>query len=134
MGTLCKSGQGPCNGHSHFPIGAPMRGRGVRPEQPAMRNRFHDIHTSQSERLSFLHDATRNPRNLDSCEPVCRQDYGHNGAIVGSHSIRRRFRESTFHGRDATLVDVAKADPAPPAASGTGHGGGTAPPGAGGGP
>jgi len=116
---------GPCNGHSHFPIGASMRGRGVRPEQPAMRNRFYDIHTSQSERVSFLHDATRNPRNLDSCESVCRQDYGYNGAIIGSHSIRRVFRKGTFNGHDVTIIDVTKTDLAPPAASGGGaaHGG-----------
>ena len=127
---------GPCNGHSHFPIGASMRGRGVRPEQPAMRNRFYDIHTSQSERVSFLHDATRNPRNLNSCESVCRQDYGYNGAIIGSHSIRRVFRKGTFDGRDVTIVDVTKTDLAPPAASSSaGHGGaGTAPSGTGGRP
>lgn len=118
---------GPCHGHSHFPIGASMRGRGVRPEQPAMRNRFHDIHTSQSEGVSFLHEPTRNPLNLDSCESVCRQDYRYNGAIIGSHSIRRVFRKGTFNGHDVTIVDVTKSDLAAPAAggSGAGHGSGT---------
>lgn len=127
---------GPCHGHSHFPIGASMRGRGVRPEQPAMRNRFHDIHTSQSQRVSFLHDATRNPRHLDSCESVCRQDYSYDGAIIGSHSIRRVFRKGTFDGHDVTIVDVTKSDLAPPAAaggSGAGRGRAPTPPSRGGG-
>lgn len=114
--TLTKPG--PCNGNSHFPIGSKMRGRGVRPEQPAMQNRFYDIHTSQSENLSFLHDATRNPKGLDACETVCRQDYAFDGLVIGSHSIRRQFRKGTFGGHDVTIIDVTKTDLAAAASGG----------------
>ena len=112
---------GPCNGHSHFPIGSAMRGRGVRPEQPAMRNRFYDIHTSQSLDLSFLHDATRNPKGIDSCECVCRQDYAYDGVVIGSHSIRRQFRKGKAGGHDVTIIDVTKTDLAPATSGASGQ-------------
>jgi hypothetical protein len=101
---------GPCNGHSHFPIGAQMRGRGVRPVQPALSSHFYDVHTSESLNVSFLHDATRNPKNLSACQTVCRQDYAFDGVVIGSHSITRQFRKGTFGGHDVTIVDVTKAD------------------------
>jgi hypothetical protein len=136
--TLTKPG--PCNGHSHFPIGAQMRGRGVRPVQPAMSSHFYDVHTSQSENVSFLHDATRNPKNLSACQSVCRQDYAFDGVVIGSHSITRQFRKGSFGGHDVTIVDVTKADiaatttgsttPAAGQGSGSGSGSGTATPGA----
>jgi len=124
---------GPCNGHSHFPIGAQMRGRGVRPAQPAMSSHFYDVHTSQSESVSFLHDATRNPKNLSACQSVCRQDYAFDGVVIGSHSITRQFRKGTFGGHDVTIVDVTKADIAatttgattPAVVQGSGSGSGT---------
>lgn len=100
----------PCSGHSHFPIGAPMRGRDVRPPQPAMRNRFYDIHTSQSRDVSFLHDATRNPKGLDACETVCQQEYAFNGVPISLHSIRRQFRKGVVGGRNVTVVDASKSD------------------------
>lgn len=112
---------GPCNGHSHFPIGSSMRGRGVRPEQPAMRNRFYDIHTSQSQDVSFLHDATRNPKGIDACESVCRQDYAYDGVVIGSHGIRRQFRKGKVDGHDVTIIDVTKTDLAPATSGGTGQ-------------
>jgi hypothetical protein len=128
---------GPCHGSSHFPIGAKLRGRGVRPELPAMRNRFYDIHTSQSQALSFLHDATRNPKGIDACETVCRQDYAYDGTVIGSHSIRRQFRKGKVNNQDVTIIDVTKTDLAPAAAGGqqqpgtpgggTGSGGGGTP-------
>lgn len=130
---------GPCNGHSHFPIGGAMRGRGVRPAQPATRNRFYDIHTSESLNLSFLHDAERNPKGLNACETVCQQDYSFDGAVVGSHSIRRQFRKGTFGGHDVTIIDVTKTDLAPAATGGqaqpapTGQGSAAPPPTTGGG-
>lgn len=112
---------GPCNGHSHFPIGSAMRGRGVRPEQPAMRNRFYDIHTSQSQSLSFLHDAARNPKGIDACESVCRQEYAYDGVVIGTHSIRRQFRKGKVDGHDVTIVDVTKSDLAPATSGGSGQ-------------
>ncbi|MBB6187827.1 hypothetical protein [Rhodanobacter sp. MP7CTX1] len=131
---------GPCNGHSHFPIGAQMRGRGVRPVQPALSSHFYDVHTSQSESVSFLHDATRNPKNLSSCQSVCRQDYAFDGVVIGSHSITRQFRKGTYGGHDVTIVDVTKADiattppgsttPAGGQGSGSGSGSPSATPGA----
>jgi hypothetical protein len=132
---------GACNGHSHFPIGAKLRGRGVRPELPAMSNRFYDIHTSQSEDVSFLHDATRNPKGIDSCESVCRQDYSYDGVVIGSHSIRRQFRKGKVNNHDVTVIDVTKTDLAPAAAGnqqqgnpGSGSGSGSPPSGSGGKP
>jgi hypothetical protein len=130
---------GPCNGHCHFPIGGAMRGRGVRPAQPAMRNRYYDVHTSQSLDLSVLHDPTRNPKGVDACQSVCRKDYAFDGTVIGSHSIRRQFRKGTFGGHDVTIVEVSKSDLAPAASAGhaapaaAGSGGPAAPPPSGGG-
>ena len=101
---------GPCNGHSHFPIGGAMGGRGVRPAQPAVRNRFYDIHTSESQTVSFLHDPTRNPAGLNSCDTACRQDYSYAGFVIGSHSIRRHFHKGVHAGKGVTIVDVTKTD------------------------
>lgn len=88
------------------------------PEQPAKPNRFYDIHASQSKSVSFLHDPTRNPKGLDACETVCRQDYAFDGVVIGSHSIQRQFRKGKSGGHDVTIIDVTKTDLAPAASGG----------------
>lgn len=101
---------GPCNGNSTFTVGAASGASALAPQQPAMRNRFYDYHTTRSRSISFLHDPVRNPAGLNVCETVCRQDYLCDGLAIGSHEITRRFRKGVFNGRDVTIVDVTKID------------------------
>jgi hypothetical protein len=101
---------GPCNGSSTFTVGAASGGSGVIPQQPAMRNRFYDFHTSRSRSISFLHDAGRNPAGINACEVVCRQEYSCNNMVIGAHMITRRFRKGSFNGRNVTIIDVSKVD------------------------
>ncbi len=109
--STCPAGltvPGPCNGSSTFIVGAASGGSAVIPQQPAMRNRFYDFHTSRSRVVSFLHDPARNPTGMNSCETVCLQLYSCNGAIIGAHLITRWFRKSTFNGVNVTIIDVTK--------------------------
>lgn len=101
---------GPCHGNSTFTVGAASGASGVIPQQPAMRNRFYDFHTSRSRRISFLHDATRNPAGINSCEVMCQQEYLCNNKVIGTHRIARQFRKGTFNGRNVTIIDVTKQD------------------------
>lgn len=111
--STCPAGltrPGPCNGSSTFTIGVASGGSRVIPQQPAMRNRFYDFHTSRSRRISFLHDPGRNPAAMNSCEAVCRQEYSCNNSVIGTHLITRRFRKGRFNGRNVTIIDVTKVD------------------------
>jgi hypothetical protein len=101
---------GPCNGNSTFTVGAASGNSAVSPQQPGVRNCFHDFHTSRSQSVSFLHDPGRNPAGLDNCEAVCRQSYLCNGVSLGIHEITRRFRKGRIANRDVTIVDVTKTD------------------------
>jgi hypothetical protein len=102
---------GPCSGSSTFTVGGASGGSNVSPVQPAVRNRFYDFHTSRSRTVSFLHDPTRNPAGMNSCETVCQQLYSCNGLPVGMHTITRRFSKSIFNRRNVTIVNVTKQDP-----------------------
>jgi hypothetical protein len=102
---------GPCAGDSTFTVGAQSGGSNVIPVQPAMQNRFYDFHTTRSRTISFLHDPTRNPAGLNSCETVCQQTYSCDGVPIGTHRITRRFIKSTFNSRDVTIVNITKEDP-----------------------
>jgi hypothetical protein len=112
--STCPAGltqPGPCSGSSTFTVGGASGRSNVNPVQPAMRNRFYDFHTSRSRTVSFLHDPTRNPTGMNSCETVCQQLYSCNGMPVGMHTITRRFSKSTFNGRNVTIINVTKQDP-----------------------
>jgi hypothetical protein len=112
--STCPAGltqPGPCSGSSTFTVGGASGHSNVNPVQPAMRNRFYDFHTSRSRTVSFLHDPTRNPTGMHSCETVCQQLYSCNGMPVGMHTITRRFSKSTFNGRNVTIINVTKQDP-----------------------
>ena len=112
--STCPAGltvPGPCAGDSTFTVGAASGGSNVIPVQPAMRNRFYDFHTTRSRTISFLHDPTRNPTGMNSCESVCQQLYSCNGLPVGMHTITRRFIKSTFNGQPVTIINVTKEDP-----------------------
>jgi hypothetical protein len=98
----------PCAGHSTFTIGGQSGGSGVIAVQPAMHNRFYDFHTTRSQSLSFLHDATRNPAGLNACRVVCGQEYSCGGNVIGRHTITRNFRKGTYGGQNVTLIDVTK--------------------------
>jgi hypothetical protein len=111
--STCPAGltqPGPCNGSSTFTVGAASGGSGVIPQQPAVRNRFYDFHTSRSRTISFLHDPGRNPAGMNSCEAVCRQEYSCNNMVIGTHMITRRFRKGRFNGQNVTIIDVSKVD------------------------
>jgi hypothetical protein len=111
--STCPAGlthPGPCSGMSTFTVGAASGGSALIPRQPPMRNRFYDFHTSRSHSVSFLHDPTRNPTGMNSCETVCRQEYSCNGKVIGAHQITRQFRKDMFNGQKVTIVDVTKVD------------------------
>jgi hypothetical protein len=111
--STCPAGltnPGPCSGSSTFTVGAASGQSNIIPAQPAMRNRFYDFHTSRSKTVSFLHDATRNPTGMGSCETVCLQQYSCNNAVIGTHRITRQFRKSVFNGQNVTRIDVTKND------------------------
>lgn len=99
---------GPCNGSSTFTVGQPSGGSAILPRQPGLINRFYDFHISRSRAVSFLHDSTRNPTGMNSCQTVCNQEYSCNGNVIGRHTITRNFRKGTHGGRDVTIIDVTK--------------------------
>jgi hypothetical protein len=99
---------GPCEGGPPFTVGAPTKGSSVEPAQPGLINRFYDFHRSRSTSVSFLHDKTRNPAGLNSCQTSCKQEYSCDGKVIGKHLITRTFRKGTYRGKDVTIVDVTK--------------------------
>jgi hypothetical protein len=111
VSSTCPAGltvPGPCSGDATFTVGAPSGGSNVLAVQPGVRNCFYDFHTSRSRTVSFLHDATRNPAGLDSCEVVCRQDYSCDGVVIGQHTVTRTFRKGVQGRTPVTIVDVTK--------------------------
>jgi len=98
----------PCEGGPPFTVGDPSKGSSVHPAEPGLRNRFYDFHRSRSKDISFLHDATRNPVGLNSCQTACKQVYSCEGQVIGQHVITRTFRKGTFGGKNVTIVDVTK--------------------------
>jgi hypothetical protein len=73
-----------------------------------LRNRFYDFHRSRSQTVSFLHDAARNPADLNLCQTACKQVYSCEGQLIGQHLITRTFRKATFGGKNVTIIDVKK--------------------------
>lgn len=109
--STCPTGltrPGPCTGGSTFTVGSPSGGSRVLGRQPGLINRFYDFHTSRSESTSFLHDSTRNPASMNSCQAVCHQEYLCDGAVIGRHTVTRTLRKGTHNGRDVTIIDVTK--------------------------
>jgi hypothetical protein len=96
-----------CSGTSVFTVGEPGRSSRIG-DQPGLVNRFYDFHVSRTRDLSRLHDATRNPQGVNSCETVCQQNYSCDGRDIGRHTVSRQFTKGTFGGRDVTLVAVTK--------------------------
>ena len=96
-----------CSGNSTFTVGDPGRSNRIG-NQPGLVNRFYDFHASGPRTVSRLHDNTRNPQGLNSCETVCEQKYHCDGREIGRHMITRTFTKGTFGGRDVTLVAVTK--------------------------
>lgn len=101
----------PCSGGSTFTVGAASGNSPVLPgPRPGARNRFWDFHTThvRPRSVSVLHDATRNPANLDTCSTVCNQEYLCGGNTIGRHTITRTYRKGVYNGQNVTLVDVTK--------------------------
>jgi len=96
-----------CSGNSTFTVGDPGRSSRIG-NQPGLVNRFYDFHASGPRTISRLHDSTRNPQGLNSCETVCEQKYHCDGQEIGRHTITRTFTKGKFGGRDVTLVAVTK--------------------------
>ena len=102
--SLTKS---PCEGGPPFTVGAPTKGFSLLPVQPGLINRFYDFHRTRSD-ISLLHDQTRNPSGLNSCQSICKQEYSCEGTVIGQHTITRTFRKGTHGGKDVTIIDVTK--------------------------
>jgi hypothetical protein len=101
----------PCNGSSTFTVGAQSGNSSVLPAPRAGAiNRFWDFHTThvRPRGISVLHDATRNPANLNTCSTVCNQNYNCGGNTIGTHTITRTYIKGRFNGQDVTFVDVTK--------------------------
>jgi hypothetical protein len=96
-----------CSGDSTFTVGDPGRSSRIG-NQPGLVNRFYDFHASGPRGVSRLHDNSRNPQGLNSCETVCEQKYHCDGREIGRHTVTRTFTKGTFGGRDVTLVAVTK--------------------------
>jgi len=96
-----------CIGASTFTVGDAGHSDRIG-DQPGLVNRFYDFHVSRTRAISRLHDNTRNPQGLNSCETVCQQKYHCDGREIGRHTVTRRFTKGTFGGRDVTLVTVTK--------------------------
>lgn len=97
----------PCAGDSTFTIGD--GGRSSRIGQlPGRINRFYDFHITKWRTQSLLHDASRNPDNVDRCQVSCDQQYACGGRVVGRHTVTRTFRKGSHNGQDVTFVDVTK--------------------------
>jgi hypothetical protein len=101
----------PCSGGSTFTVGAVSGNSPVLagPRHGA-RNRFWDFHTThvRPQSVSVLHDAARNPANLNTCSTVCHQEYHCGGAVIGSHMITRTYKKGSHNGQNVTLVDITK--------------------------
>lgn len=95
----------PCSGKDTFTVGA-ERNSSVLGKLPATKNRFYDFHTSRWNIGSLLHE--RNPKNIDSCEAVCEQNYSCGGKVIGTHTVTRTFTKGKSGDRDVTLVNVKK--------------------------
>jgi hypothetical protein len=102
--SLTKS---PCEGGPPFTVGAPTKGFSLLPVQQGLINRFYDFHRTRSD-ISLLHDQTRNPSGLNSCQSICKQEYSCEGTVIGQHTITRTFRKGTYGGKDVTIIDVTK--------------------------
>lgn len=98
-------GINPCSGSSTFTVGAESNSS-VLGKLAATKNRFYDFHTTRWNKGSLLHD--RNPKNIDSCEAVCEQNYSCGGKVIGTHKITRTFTKGKSGDRDVTLVNVKK--------------------------
>ena len=96
-----------CIGASTFTVGDAGHSDRIG-DQPGLVNRFYDFHVSRTRGISRLHDNTRNPQGLNSCETVCQQIYHCDGREIGRHTVTRTFTKGTFGGRDVTLVTVTK--------------------------
>jgi hypothetical protein len=96
-----------CIGASTFTVGDPGHSDRIG-DQPGLVNRFYDFHVSRTRGISRLHDNTRNPQGLNSCETVCQQKYHCDGREIGRHTVTRTFTKGTSGGRDVTLVTVTK--------------------------
>lgn len=98
-------GISPCSGSSTFTVGAEGNSS-VLGKLAATKNRFYDFHITRWNKGSLLHD--RNPKNIDSCEAVCEQNYSCGGKVIGTHKITRTFTKGKSGNRDVTLVNVKK--------------------------
>ncbi len=101
----------PCSGGSTFTVGAASGNSPVLTgPRPGARNRFWDFHTThvRPRGVSVLHDATRNPANLDTCSTACEQEYSCGGNVIGRHTITRTYTKGVYNGQNVTFVDVTK--------------------------
>jgi hypothetical protein len=110
-GSTCPASliQGMCSGGSTFTAGRNQTR--ICREVPIPATGFVDRHSVQV-RESVLHDATRNPNNLDSCTSVCQQRYfirtGTTQTTLGQFQIRYEFTKGRRGEQDVTNVTATK--------------------------
>jgi len=95
----------PCSGGPAFTVGNGSHS-GVFGDLPGTKNHFHDHHMTRWSQGSLLHD--RNPKNIDSCQIVCAQQYSCGDTVIGKHTVTRTFSKATHNGHDVTKVDITK--------------------------
>jgi hypothetical protein len=111
-GTTCPDTlvRGMCTGSSVFTPGRNQVRSCRDVEVPA--TGFIDRHTIQVRGISVLHDASRNPQDLDRCTSICHQRYyvqrGSTQTDVGRFQIRYDFSKGVRDGEDVTNVTAAK--------------------------
>ena len=105
--STCPESWGMCEGTDRsFPIGR-ERYSTILGTLPALQNRIYDFHVSRWGR-SMLHDASQNPKDLNSCQVVCKQEYVCGDRALGEFTITRAFRKDMDRNRPVTVVDVTK--------------------------
>ncbi|HKV40513.1 MAG TPA: hypothetical protein VJX67_14975 [Blastocatellia bacterium] len=100
-------GTKPCSGDSHFPIGEGHRFR-FGGKLPPVHHQFYDVHETFWKGGSLLHDKTRNPKGLSTCQSVCEQQYHCGDLTIGKFAVSRVFRMAKQGVKDVTVIDVTK--------------------------
>jgi hypothetical protein len=97
----------PCAGSSTFTVGQARHSR-ILGDLAGLRNRFYDFHATSWRGGSLLHDPTRNPKDVNSCQVVCDQQYSCEGKVIGKHTITRTLTKGVHNGQPVTIVNATK--------------------------
>ena len=101
----------PCSAGPPFTVGAASGNSTLLAgSRPGARNRFWDFHVThvRPRNVSVLHDAARNPANLDTRSMTCNQTYSCDGNIIGRHTVTQTYSKGIQRGQNVTFVDATK--------------------------